>query len=308
MPARRQGAADLAKGDVVSRSASRRLLGLSRLEGHAGDAAKTPSGSILRQGLRERAGLHAAGRHQWPRPCQRGQRRGGRGADRSTRPARACRWRSTSPAGDSVVIDAAGVPDGKGNAHLVLVHFDPEAGRHIERGENKGQTITYANPSGVQTAGMWHGKARGSNCRAARSTRRAAARSCCSSGEQAGRCRRRPAPHCAAWSSLQPDRPQPAPLIRAAKRGKTGASLLPAPVQLFWDRRTRISPEAEVGSIRRRPVGGGLGVYEPVPDRTVSGNEVNVVGHWGFSADKKRQQCGATSPINTECSGCYRCD
>jgi hypothetical protein len=50
--------------------------------------------------------------------------------------------------------------------------------------------------------------------------------------------------------------------------------------------------EAEVGSIRRRPVGGGLGVYEPVPDRTVSGNKGKFVGHWGVSADKKRQQCG----------------
>ncbi|MGB3832329.1 MAG: hypothetical protein WA975_10750 [Mesorhizobium sp.] len=37
--------------------------------------------------------------------------------------------------------------------------------------------------------------------------------------------------------------------------------------------------EAEVGSIRRRPVGGGLGVYEPVPDRTVSGNADKFFGH-----------------------------
>jgi len=59
--------------------------------------------------------------------------------------------------------------------------------------------------------------------------------------------------------------------------------------------------EAEVGSIRRRPVGGGLGVYESVPDRTVSGNGHKFVGQWGVSADKKRQQCGKTSPIVTEC-------
>src|SRR5215207_4018146 len=87
----------------------------------------------------------------------------------------------------------------------------------------------------------------------------------------------------------------------ARKIKKTGASLLLAPVSGFWDRRTRLLPEAEVGSIRRRPVGGGLGVYESVPDRTVSGNEGKFVGHWGVSADKKRQQCGATSPINTQC-------
>ncbi len=61
---------------------------------------------------------------------------------------------------DSIVIDTAGVPDGKGNAHLVLVHFDPMKPVEIERGENMGQTIAYANPvTSVQTAGMWHGKA-----------------------------------------------------------------------------------------------------------------------------------------------------
>ncbi|RWE36854.1 MAG: hypothetical protein EOS78_16275 [Mesorhizobium sp.] len=57
--------------------------------------------------------------------------------------------------------------------------------------------------------------------------------------------------------------------------------------------------KTEVGSIRRRPVGGGLGVYEPVPDRTVSGNAGKFVGHWGMSADKKRQKCVEASPIQT---------
>jgi hypothetical protein len=62
--------------------------------------------------------------------------------------------------GESVTIDAAGAPGGKGDAHLVLVHFDPMKPVVIERGENKGQTISYANPvTRVQTAGMWHGKA-----------------------------------------------------------------------------------------------------------------------------------------------------
>ncbi|MDQ2633921.1 MAG: thioredoxin family protein [Pseudomonadota bacterium] len=63
-------------------------------------------------------------------------------------------------AGDSVMIDAAAAPGGKGNAHLVLVHFDRMKPVTIERGENKGRTITYANPvTNVQTAGMWHGSA-----------------------------------------------------------------------------------------------------------------------------------------------------
>ncbi|TIX63791.1 MAG: hypothetical protein E5V25_19915 [Mesorhizobium sp.] len=57
--------------------------------------------------------------------------------------------------------------------------------------------------------------------------------------------------------------------------------------------------KTEVGSIRRRPVGGGLGVYEPVPDRTVSGNTRKFVGHWGISADKRWQDCGEASPIPT---------
>ena len=62
--------------------------------------------------------------------------------------------------GESIMIDAAGAPGGKGDAHLVLVYFDPMKPIAIERGENKGRTITYANPvTGVQTAGMWHGKA-----------------------------------------------------------------------------------------------------------------------------------------------------
>lgn len=62
--------------------------------------------------------------------------------------------------GESVTIDAAAAPSGKGDAHLVLVHFDPMKPVTIERGENKGKTITYANPvTSVQTAGMWHGKA-----------------------------------------------------------------------------------------------------------------------------------------------------
>jgi hypothetical protein len=61
--------------------------------------------------------------------------------------------------GESIMIDAAGSPDGRGSAHLVLVYFDPTRPILIERGENKGQTISYANPvTGVQTVGMWHGK------------------------------------------------------------------------------------------------------------------------------------------------------
>jgi hypothetical protein len=48
--------------------------------------------------------------------------------------------------------------------------------------------------------------------------------------------------------------------------------------------------------------GRGAWGYEPVPDRTVSGNEGKFVGHWGGSWDKKGQQCGKESPINSVCT------
>lgn len=57
--------------------------------------------------------------------------------------------------------------------------------------------------------------------------------------------------------------------------------------------------KTEVGSIRLRLVGGGLGVYEQAPDRTVSGNTGKFGGQWGGSADKMRQNCVAESPIPT---------
>ena len=67
---------------------------------------------------------------------------------------------AVSRSGDSVIIDTAAAPHGKGSAHLVLVYFDPDRPVVIERGENKGKTISYVNPvTDIQTAGMWHGKA-----------------------------------------------------------------------------------------------------------------------------------------------------
>lgn len=67
---------------------------------------------------------------------------------------------SVTRTGESVTIDAAAAPGEKGDAHLVLVHFGRAKPVAIERGENKGRTIAYANPvTRVQTAGMWHGKA-----------------------------------------------------------------------------------------------------------------------------------------------------
>ncbi len=68
---------------------------------------------------------------------------------------------SVEEAGDSLIIQAdAGDVNALGNAHLVLVFFDKARDVKIERGENRGKTITYANiVTGIQTAGMWHGDA-----------------------------------------------------------------------------------------------------------------------------------------------------
>lgn len=63
-------------------------------------------------------------------------------------------------AGDSVIIKAGDGGDRAGDAHLVLIFFDKATDVTIERGENRGRTITYANVvTGMQTAGMWHGDA-----------------------------------------------------------------------------------------------------------------------------------------------------
>jgi hypothetical protein len=60
--------------------------------------------------------------------------------------------------GESVVIEA-GPGTARGKAHLVLVYFDAPQPVVIDRGENDGSTITYANAvNDIQTAGMWHGK------------------------------------------------------------------------------------------------------------------------------------------------------
>ena len=59
---------------------------------------------------------------------------------------------------NSLVIKAGDGGGNLGDAHLVLVYFDETKNVKIERGENRGRTITYANiVTGLQTAGMWHG-------------------------------------------------------------------------------------------------------------------------------------------------------
>lgn len=66
---------------------------------------------------------------------------------------------SLSRVGDRLVID---VGEGSGTAeeaNVVLVTFRPASPVLIERGDNRGQTITYSNAvKTVQTAGVWYGK------------------------------------------------------------------------------------------------------------------------------------------------------
>lgn len=61
--------------------------------------------------------------------------------------------------GEGVTIEAGEAGDGPSDAHVILVYFEPPQTVKIGKGENDGRSITYWNAvSGIQTAGMWHGK------------------------------------------------------------------------------------------------------------------------------------------------------
>jgi hypothetical protein len=65
-----------------------------------------------------------------------------------------------SQTSDRVMIDAGEAGNGPRDAHVVIVYFDPPQTIDIGKGENSGRSMTYWNAvSGIQTAGMWHGKA-----------------------------------------------------------------------------------------------------------------------------------------------------
>jgi hypothetical protein len=62
--------------------------------------------------------------------------------------------------GSAIKIEAGPANGTKIEAHVTLVYFDPPQPVLIERGENKGKTVTYWNPvTGAYSAGMWHGEA-----------------------------------------------------------------------------------------------------------------------------------------------------
>ena len=65
-----------------------------------------------------------------------------------------------SRSGNNIVIEAGpGSVEGR-EAHLVLVFFDAMTEVAIDRGDNRGNTIAYANVvKDIRTAGVWHGSA-----------------------------------------------------------------------------------------------------------------------------------------------------
>jgi hypothetical protein len=62
--------------------------------------------------------------------------------------------------GDMVVIETGEGEVPGGEAHVMLVYFNPAMEVEITRGRNKGRTFTYWNSvSGFHSAGVWHGRA-----------------------------------------------------------------------------------------------------------------------------------------------------
>lgn len=67
---------------------------------------------------------------------------------------------TVSRTSDRVMIDAGDAGDMTGDAHVIIVYFDAPQAIKIGKGENSGRRMTYWNAvTGIQTAGMWHGKA-----------------------------------------------------------------------------------------------------------------------------------------------------
>ncbi len=61
---------------------------------------------------------------------------------------------------DRVIIDTGDAGSGSGDAHVIIVYFEPPQTIKIGKGENVGRKMTYWNSvTSIQTAGMWHGKA-----------------------------------------------------------------------------------------------------------------------------------------------------
>ena len=117
-----------------------RLLGLSRLEGHARQPRQHRAPEGLCRGPRRPPGLHAAGRRQRPRARRRQQPPADRGgADAPSPPlAGADHHSSQGPTRSTVTIGAA-ADAGRRKGTIWLVMYDEPVTVPIERGENTRQ-------------------------------------------------------------------------------------------------------------------------------------------------------------------------
>lgn len=62
--------------------------------------------------------------------------------------------------GDTYTIDVGEAKGANNAAHVVVVHYQPPQVVDLQKGENKGRSVTYWNAvTDLHTAGMWHGKA-----------------------------------------------------------------------------------------------------------------------------------------------------
>ena len=129
LPAGRPPAGPTRAGSLADRAQrAGRLLGLSRLEGHAGAARQFHAPERIRAGARRSRGLHAAGRDQ--RHGARARQRQGR--DRRRHRQDAPRGRSAQPAGEPEVahgIIVVGVPAATGSKRSGEVWLCPVTGK-----------------------------------------------------------------------------------------------------------------------------------------------------------------------------------
>ncbi len=138
--------------------------------------------------------------------------------------------------GDSVMIDAAAAPGEKGDAHLVLVHFDPMKPVDDRARREQGPDDHLRQPR-HQRPDRRHVARQGAALRTAaqRDRQEGRLRGPAAIGEQGRAARADPR------RRGRSARSRNALTAVTAEQRKTGASLLPTPVTSgFWDRRTRL--------------------------------------------------------------------
>jgi hypothetical protein len=66
---------------------------------------------------------------------------------------------NVKPVEGKIVIETGAADKPAGEAHVLLVYYEPAKAVEISRGENAGKTITYWNAvKEIHTAGLWHGE------------------------------------------------------------------------------------------------------------------------------------------------------